>query len=71
MSRMQFTRLGQDGMARRGRLDFPRGSIQTPAFMPVGTYGSVKAMKPTDCWTSAPRSSWATPSTCTCGRGWR
>ena len=48
MSRMQFTRLGQDGMARRGRLDFPRGSIQTPAFMPVGTYGSVKAMKPTD-----------------------
>ena len=36
MSRMQFTRLGQDGMARRGRLDFPRGSIQTPAFMPVG-----------------------------------
>jgi queuine tRNA-ribosyltransferase len=48
MSRMTFTRLGQDGMARRGRLDFPRGSIQTPAFMPVGTYGSVKAMKPTD-----------------------
>jgi queuine tRNA-ribosyltransferase len=48
MSRMTFTKLGQDGMARRGRLDFPRGSIQTPAFMPVGTYGSVKAMRPTD-----------------------
>jgi queuine tRNA-ribosyltransferase len=48
MSRMQFTPLARDGMARRGRIDFPRGSIQTPAFMPVGTYGSVKAMKPSD-----------------------
>ena len=48
MSRMRFTHLAQDGMARRGRIDFPRGSIQTPAFMPVGTYGSVKAMKPSD-----------------------
>ena len=48
MSRMQFQRLGQDGAARRGRLVFPRGTIETPAFMPVGTYGSVKAMKPVD-----------------------
>ncbi len=48
MSRMQFDLLGKDGSARRGRLQFPRGSIETPAFMPVGTYGSVKAMKPTD-----------------------
>ncbi len=48
MSRMQFEKLGQDGAARRGRLSFPRGTIQTPAFMPVGTYGSVKAMKPVD-----------------------
>ena len=48
MSRMQFHRLGQDGTARRGRLVFPRGNIETPAFMPVGTYGSVKAMKPVD-----------------------
>ena len=45
---MTFALLGQDGQARRGRLDFPRGSIETPAFMPVGTYGSVKAMKPVD-----------------------
>ena len=45
---MTFELLGHDGGARRGRLSFPRGSIETPAFMPVGTYGSVKAMKPVD-----------------------
>ncbi len=48
MSRMQFKLLARDGVARRGRLTFPRGSVETPAFMPVGTYGSVKAMKPVD-----------------------
>ena len=48
MSRMRFEKLGQDGAARRGRLTFPRGTIETPAFMPVGTYGTVKAMKPAD-----------------------
>ena len=46
MSRLQFELLGSDGAARRGRLCFPRGSIETPCFMPVGTYGSVKAMTP-------------------------
>jgi queuine tRNA-ribosyltransferase len=45
---MRFTLMGQDGAARRGRLDFPRGSVETPAFMPVGTYGTVKAMTPED-----------------------
>jgi queuine tRNA-ribosyltransferase len=48
MSRMHFEKFAQDGAARRGRLHFPRGTVETPAFMPVGTYGSVKAMKPTD-----------------------
>jgi queuine tRNA-ribosyltransferase len=43
---MQFDLLKTDGKARRGRLDFQRGSVQTPAFMPVGTYGTVKAMTP-------------------------
>jgi queuine tRNA-ribosyltransferase len=43
---MNFNRLQNDGVARRGRLDFPRGSVETPAFMPVGTYGTVKAMTP-------------------------
>jgi len=46
MSRMSFELLATDGVARRGRLAFPRGSVQTPAFMPVGTYGSVKGMLP-------------------------
>jgi len=38
----------RDGHARRGQLDFARGSVQTPAFMPVGTYGTVKGMLPRD-----------------------
>ncbi|MDH3994666.1 MAG: tRNA guanosine(34) transglycosylase Tgt [Gammaproteobacteria bacterium] len=46
--RMQFDQLGSDGQARRGRLAFPRGSVETPAFMPVGTYGTVKGMLPRD-----------------------
>ena len=45
-SHMQFEQLGSDGPARRGRLVFPRGSVQTPAFMPVGTYGTVKGVLP-------------------------
>ncbi|RLA37276.1 MAG: tRNA guanosine(34) transglycosylase Tgt [Gammaproteobacteria bacterium] len=43
---MEFSLLASDGAARRGRLTFPRGAIETPAFMPVGTYGTVKAMLP-------------------------
>jgi queuine tRNA-ribosyltransferase len=43
---MKFEIERQDGLARRGRLSFPRGSVETPAFMPVGTYGTVKAMTP-------------------------
>ena len=46
MSRMDFELLGTDGAARRGRIRFPRGTIETPAFMPVGTYGSVKGLLP-------------------------
>jgi queuine tRNA-ribosyltransferase len=45
---MSFRLLASDAGARRGRLDFPCGEVQTPAFMPVGTYGSVKAMTPRD-----------------------
>lgn len=43
---MQFSLHATDGLARRGELVFPRGRVQTPAFMPVGTYGTVKAMTP-------------------------
>lgn len=46
--RMSFELLGSDGYARRGRLHFPRGVVETPAFMPVGTYGTVKGMTPQD-----------------------
>src|ERR1700675_5016960 len=45
---MRFNLLAQDGAARRGRLEFSRGTVETPAFMPVGTYGTVKAMTPED-----------------------
>ncbi len=43
---MQFELMTTDGGARRGRLTFPRGVVETPIFMPVGTYGTVKAMTP-------------------------
>jgi queuine tRNA-ribosyltransferase len=43
---MDFDLLAQDGLARRGRLTFDRGTVETPAFMPVGTYGSVKSVTP-------------------------
>jgi queuine tRNA-ribosyltransferase len=45
---MSFEHLGSDGLARTGRLLFPRGAVDTPAFMPVGTYGTVKGMLPRD-----------------------
>ena len=43
---MKFELLQTDGAARRGRMTFPRGVVETPAFMPVGTYGTVKAIDP-------------------------
>ncbi len=43
---MRYELIGQDGRARRGRLIFERGVVETPAFMPVGTYGTVKGMRP-------------------------
>ena len=38
----------QDGDARRGELTLPHGTVQTPVFMPCGTYGTVKGMTPVD-----------------------
>jgi queuine tRNA-ribosyltransferase len=43
---LQFDLLTTDGRARRGRMTFARGIVETPAFMPVGTYATVKAMTP-------------------------
>ena len=45
---MSFQVSHREGKARRGKISFPRGDIQTPAFMPVGTYGTVKGMLPRD-----------------------
>jgi queuine tRNA-ribosyltransferase len=43
---MRFELLGIDGQARAGRLTLAHGAVETPAFMPVGTYGAVKAVSP-------------------------
>ena len=43
---MKLTIESRDGFARRGTLEFRRGTVQTPAFMPVGTYGTVKSVTP-------------------------
>lgn len=48
MSGADFQLLARDGAARRGRLVLGRGVIDTPAFMPVGTYGTVKTLTPED-----------------------
>ena len=45
---MKFEKLGQSGRARRGRLTLVHGVVETPVFMPVGTYGTVKGMLPRD-----------------------
>jgi queuine tRNA-ribosyltransferase len=45
---MSFELDTSDGKARRGRMQFPRGTVETPAFMPVGTCGTVKGMLPRD-----------------------
>lgn len=45
---MKFEKIAQTGRARRGRLTLNHGVVETPAFMPVGTYGTVKGMLPRD-----------------------
>ena len=44
----QFSITATDGVARRGVLELAHGKVDTPAFMPVGTYGTVKAMSPAE-----------------------
>jgi queuine tRNA-ribosyltransferase len=48
MSAFGFALLARDGAARRGRITTAHGTIETPAFMPLGTAGTVKAMRPED-----------------------
>jgi queuine tRNA-ribosyltransferase len=45
---MRFSVLATSGAARRGRLELAHGVVETPVFMPVGTYGTVKAMAPNE-----------------------
>ena len=45
---MKFEKLAQSGRARRGRLTLEHGVVETPMFMPVGTYGTVKGVLPRD-----------------------
>ena len=45
---MKFELLANDGLARRGRISLAHGVVETPVFMPVGTYGAVKGMRPAD-----------------------
>ena len=45
---MKFDLYKTSGKARRGQLTLAHGTVQTPAFMPVGTYGTVKAMSPVE-----------------------
>ena len=45
---MKFTLHNTDGQARRGTLELNHGTVETPIFMPVGTYGTVKAMSPVE-----------------------
>jgi queuine tRNA-ribosyltransferase len=45
---MKFDLITTDSGARRGQLSLAHGTVQTPAFMPVGTYGTVKAMSPAE-----------------------
>ena len=45
---MQFDLITTDGQARRGQLQFPRGDVETPAFMPVGTQATVKSLSPAE-----------------------
>ena len=48
---MKFERIASDGAARRGRLSLLHGTVDTPAFMPVGTYGAVKSVTPAEVLT--------------------
>ena len=48
MTRFRFAIAATDGAARTGEITMQRGTIRTPAFMPVGTAATVKAMKPAD-----------------------
>jgi hypothetical protein len=59
--KFEFTLNAIDGKARTGVISTPRGDIRTPAFMPVGTAATVKAMMPDSVRQTGPIFCWATP----------
>lgn len=65
---MKFELDTTDGRARRGRLIFDRGVVETPAFMPVGTYGTVKGMTPEEVQETGAQIILAIPSISGCVR---
>lgn len=60
---MQFELLAQRGEARLGRLTLAHGVVETPIFMPCGTYGSVKGVSQTNFDRQAFRYCWVIPFT--------
>ena len=68
---MKFELLKNEGLARRGRLMLAHGPVETPIFMPVGTYGTVKGVMPAQPDRDGRAgSSWGNTSICGCARGW-
>ena len=67
---MKFELLDTDAEARRGRMTFARGVVDTPAFMPVGTYGTVKAMTPEELSSVGSQVILGIPFTSCCGPAW-
>ena len=59
-----------EGHARRGTLTLNHGVVQTPIFMPVGTYGTVKGVMPRSLEEMGAQIILAIPSTCGCARAW-
>ena len=68
---MNFTVRNIDGLARLGEISFPRGIIKTPAFMPVGTYGSVKGLTLRRFVQLEQTLSWVIPIICHCDQARR
>jgi hypothetical protein len=68
---LKFELLNTDGQARRGRVTLNHGVVETPIFMPVGTYGTVKAVQPRELEEMHAQIILGTPSTCGCAPDWK
>jgi len=68
---VKFDLLATDGAARRGTLTLAHGLVETPSFMPVGTYGTVKAMSPAELVEIGAHIVLGNTFHRGCGRGWK